>query len=59
MSDQDQSYHRRRTLECREMAERAGDPDVRRRHEELAELHAARLRRPIADVPIMAEQPIA
>jgi hypothetical protein len=43
MSDLDQDYHRLRVRQCREMAEQARDPDVRRRHEELAELHAGRL----------------
>jgi len=35
-----ESYHRAREQQCREMADSASDPDVRRRHEELAELHA-------------------
>jgi len=39
----DQDYHRERVRQCRIMAEQASDPDVRRRHEELADLHAGRL----------------
>lgn len=35
-------YHRERERHCRSMAELAADPEVSRRHEELAELHAAR-----------------
>lgn len=42
MSYEDQSYHRDRERQCRDMAELASDPDIRRRHEELAELHASR-----------------
>ena len=42
MSDQDHIYHRERAKQCRDMAELANDPDVRRRHEELASLHAGR-----------------
>jgi len=42
MSYEDQSYHRDRARQCRGMAELASDPDIRRRHEELAELHASR-----------------
>lgn len=42
MSYVDQSYHRDREQQCRGMAELASDPDIRRRHEELAELHASR-----------------
>lgn len=43
MSYEQMAYHRQREQQCREMAESAGDPDVRRRHEELADLHASRL----------------
>ncbi|HEX4800140.1 MAG: hypothetical protein ACM3IG_03490 [Myxococcales bacterium] len=42
MSYEDQSYHQERERHCRGMAELASNPDVRRRHEELAELHASR-----------------
>jgi hypothetical protein len=35
-------YHREREQQCRTLAAHATDPDVRRRHEELAELHAGR-----------------
>ncbi|WP_395622469.1 hypothetical protein [Sphingomonas daechungensis] len=36
------AYHRHREQQCRELAENATDPDIRRRHEELADLHAGR-----------------
>jgi hypothetical protein len=42
MGYDDQIYHRERERQCRSMARRASDPDVRRRHEELAQLHAGR-----------------
>ena len=42
MSNLDPQYHRERERRCREMAKLASDPDVRRRHEELAALHANR-----------------
>ena len=42
MSFEDHSYHLERAQKCRELAAAATDPDVRRRHEELAELHAGR-----------------
>lgn len=35
------NYHREREQQCRGMAELASDPEIRRRHEELAELHAS------------------
>ena len=43
MDCQNLSYHREREQHCRSMAELAADPDVRRRHEELAALHASRV----------------
>jgi uncharacterized membrane protein len=42
MSSQNRQYHRQRERHCREMAELASNPEVRRRHEELASLHADR-----------------
>lgn len=35
-------YHREREQHCRSQAQVASDPEVRRRHEELADLHASR-----------------
>lgn len=40
MGNQELAYHRQRERECREMAERAEHPEIRRRHEQLANLHA-------------------
>jgi len=45
MSHDDHRYHRNREQHCRSMAELASDPQVRRRHEELAELHAGQAAR--------------
>jgi hypothetical protein len=42
MSNENHIYHREREQHCRSMAELATDPDIRRRHEELASLHAGR-----------------
>jgi hypothetical protein len=42
MTYEDHVYHREREQQCRELAERCADPDIRRRHFELAELHASR-----------------
>ena len=42
MSNEDHIYHQERAQKCREMAKLASDPDVRRRHEELASMHAGR-----------------
>lgn len=40
MNDQSMTYHREREQQCRALAEEATDPDVRRRHQQLADLHA-------------------
>ena len=42
MSYDQVAYHRQREQHCRELAENATDPDVRRRHQELANLHASK-----------------
>jgi hypothetical protein len=42
MSQDVLAWHRQREQQCREMAQTATDPDIRRRHEELAALHAGR-----------------
>ena len=42
MSYDDQSYHLQREEHCLAQAEAASDPEVRRRHEELAAMHADR-----------------
>jgi hypothetical protein len=42
MGNDDPGYHREREQQCRTLAAGATDPDIRRRHEELAELHASR-----------------
>ena len=34
------TYHRQREQECRVMAEDAADPEIRRLHKQLADLHA-------------------
>ena len=51
MSYEDMAYHRQREQHCREMAESALDPDVRWRHEQLADLHASRLAQYVDVVP--------
>jgi len=42
MSYEHHTYHRERERHCRSMAQLASNPEVRRRHEELANLHATR-----------------
>ncbi len=48
MIEEQTSYHRQREQHCREMAQTARDPDVRRRHEELAQLHAGKAAQPLS-----------
>jgi len=40
MAYDEQIYHRQRAEQCRTLAEHASDPEVRKRHTELAQLHA-------------------
>jgi hypothetical protein len=42
MTYEDHLYHTERERQCRLLAEGSSDPDIRRRHFELAELHAGR-----------------
>ena len=42
MSYEQHLYHAERERQCRDLGERATDTDVRRRHFELADLHASR-----------------
>ena len=42
MAYDEQSYHRQRAEQCRNQAETASDPEVRKRHQQLAQLHAGR-----------------
>jgi hypothetical protein len=48
MSDELIRYHRSREEQCRQLADQASSPDIRRRHEELAALHAEHASRYIA-----------
>ena len=42
MSSTDLAYHRQREQQCRSMAETSSNPEVRRRDEKLADLHASK-----------------
>ena len=53
MSSHDLAYHRQREKHCREMAEGASNPEVRRRHEELASLHASEAARCQASASVL------
>lgn len=46
MGEEDSAFHRQREQNCRELAQNATDPEVRKRHEELARLHAELAARP-------------
>ena len=39
--DEERAFHLERAAQCRQMAEDASDPAVRRLHEQLAEFHEA------------------
>ena len=44
-SNEERAFHLERAAQCRQMAEEASDPAVRRLHEHLAEFHEAEARR--------------
>ena len=54
MLDDDRLYHRVRAQQCREMAAHATDPEVKRRHEELAAMHAHECGLYVAEAPVPA-----
>ena len=43
--DEERAFHLERAAQCRQMAEEASDPAVRRLHEQLAEFHEAEAER--------------
>jgi hypothetical protein len=49
VSEDDLDFHRERERHCRELAQSAGDPDVARLHEELADMHASEAARSASD----------
>ena len=44
-ADREREFHMERAAQCRQMAEEASDPAVRRLHEQLAEFHEAEAKR--------------
>jgi len=57
MGFDDHNYHRDRERHCRTMANLASDPKVRRRHEELADLHAGRAEMANSILKMLASAP--
>jgi len=44
-ADKEREFHMERAAQCRQMADEACDPSVRRLHEQLAEFHEAEAKR--------------
>jgi len=44
-ADKERAFHLERATQCRQMADEASDPAVRRLHEQLAEFHEAEAKR--------------
>lgn len=55
-ADQDREFHMERASQCRQMAEEASDPAVRRLHEQLAEFHEAEAKRNLNELAINESQ---
>ena len=49
-ADNERAFHMERAAQCREMAEEAIDPAVRRLHEQLAEFHEAEAKRELTEL---------
>ena len=55
-ADQDREFHMERASQCRQRAEEASDPAVRRLHEQLAEFHEAEAKRNLNELAINESQ---
>ena len=55
-ADRDREFHMERAAQCRQMAEEASDPAVRRLHEQLAEFHEAEAKRQLTEITIEEPQ---
>ena len=49
-AEKERAFHLERAAQCRQMAEEASDPAVRRLHEQLAEFHDAEARRQLLEL---------
>ena len=48
-ADKEREFHMERAAQCRQMADEASDPSVRRLHEQLAEFHEAEANREVRE----------
>ena len=55
-ADNDREFHLERAAQCRQMADEASDPAVRRLHEQLAEFHEAEAKRQNFEITIEEPQ---
>ena len=55
-ADREREFHMERAAQCRQMAEEASDPAVRRLHEQLAEFHEAEAKRQLTEITIEEPQ---
>ena len=55
-ADREREFHMERAVQCRQMAEEASDPAVRRLHEQLAEFHEAEAKRQLTEITIEEPQ---
>lgn len=55
-AENEREFHLERAAQCRQMAEEANDPSVRRLHEQLAEFHEAEAKRQLTEITIEEPQ---
>lgn len=51
-AEKEREFHMERAAQCRQMAEEASDPAVRRLHEQLAEFHEAEAKRQLDELAV-------
>ena len=56
IADKEREFHLERAEQCRQMAEEASDPAVRKLHEQLAEFHEAEARRQLTEAVANEDQ---
>lgn len=55
-ADKEREFHMERAAQCRQMADEASSPSVRRLHEQLAEFHEAEAKRQLNELAIEETQ---
>ena len=55
-ADKERAFHLERATQCRQMADEASDPAVRRLHEQLAEFHETEAKRHLTELAVSEDE---